>query len=49
MKINRGAYAADHFIDALYYATATEKNAIVLTEEHFLIVDYIKKEVLREF
>jgi len=47
-KINRGKYVNDHFIDAMYYDTDTDRNIIVLTEERFLTVNSHSKEVVNE-
>ncbi|CDW82625.1 ph domain containing protein [Stylonychia lemnae] len=49
MKISRGAYSKDHFIDALHYANPTVNWTIVLTEEHLLLVNSVTREVINSF
>lgn len=49
LKIGRGVYARDHFIDAIDYATPKLNTTIVLTQEHIFMVDNIRLEVLKSF
>ncbi len=49
LKIGRGAYARDHFIDAIDYATPKLNSTIVLTQEHIFMVDNSKLEVLKSY
>lgn len=45
LKLSRGIYSKDHFVDALHYASPKESFILVLTDEHLLIVDVKTKEV----
>ena len=49
LKINRGLYSHDHFIDAIFYVTPSQQTTIVLTEEHLVMVDHNKLEVMKSF
>jgi vacuolar protein sorting-associated protein 13A/C len=49
MKIARGKYSKDHFIDAIIYATPQQQSTLVLTEEHLFMVDNNKLEVVKSF
>lgn len=37
IRINRGKYARDHFLEAIYFDVPSTRNVIILTEQNFIV------------
>ena len=48
-SICKGAYAGDHFLDAIGYANGDLRLCVILTEERVLIVDAIDRSLVKDF